>query len=195
MIRAYHPLDIPYLYNICLKTAFSGKDASGLIEPEWLPAQFFLAPYLFFEPDCTLVLEIHGVAKGYITGTTDSKRFQKFCEMDWMPKLQSLTPKPADDDSSFQALIQRIIHNGYLFKPEFEHYPAHLHIDILPEAQGGGNGKALMDAFVDMLKSKQVKGLHLEVGKRNEKAIAFYKHYGFKEIAEFPFSIGFGMNM
>ncbi|TNE70288.1 GNAT family N-acetyltransferase [bacterium] len=193
LIRTYHPLDLPYLYDVCLKTANSGKDASALLEEPWLPAQFFLAPYLQFEPELTQVLVVDKKPVGYITGTSDSAAFQIFMEQQWLPELQSRTAKPPESAVGIQAILQRIVHTGYHFKPEYKAFPAHLHIDILPEGQGGGNGKELIETFISKLKLKGVRGLHLEVGKRNETAIGFYEHVGFKQIADFPFSIGFGM--
>lgn len=59
-------------------------------------------------------------------------------------------------------------------------YPAHLHIDLLPEAQGQGAGTALMDALKAHLRAKNVQGVFLCVGKDNKKALRFYKKQGFQ---------------
>lgn len=46
-------------------------------------------------------------------------------------------------------------------------YPAHLHIDILPEYQGQKVGTALMSALKEKLVSDNIKGVMLCVGKGN----------------------------
>jgi ribosomal protein S18 acetylase RimI-like enzyme len=43
------------------------------------------------------------------------------------------------------------------------------------------------------LKELGVSGLHLEVGKKNPGAVRFYEKMGFKQIADYEYSIGFGM--
>ena len=64
-------------------------------------------------------------------------------------------------------------------------YPAHLHIDILPEAQHQGYGAKLMDVLMDYLAEKGVKGVHLGVGGDNAGGIRFYEKYGFTMIHDF----------
>lgn len=61
-------------------------------------------------------------------------------------------------------------------------YPAHLHIDILPEYQGKGYGAQMMNTMLDNLKSKKVKGIMLMANKDNHGAIRFYERLGFKVI-------------
>ena len=58
-------------------------------------------------------------------------------------------------------------------------YPAHLHIDILPDFQRMGLGHKLMDALCENLKSKNIKGVCLTVWAGNKKGRRFYEKYGF----------------
>ena len=60
-----------------------------------------------------------------------------------------------------------------------EDYPAHFHVDILPEYQRMGMGGKLIDTLCDHLKQKGVKGMCLTCGPRNEKAMKFYEKYNF----------------
>lgn len=59
-------------------------------------------------------------------------------------------------------------------------YPAHLHIDILPQYQHQGIGKKLMCSLFNHLKSNNVKGVMLTVSADNKSAIEFYKMCGFE---------------
>lgn len=63
-------------------------------------------------------------------------------------------------------------------------YPAHLHIDILPEYQGMKIGTHLMEELIKKLKDKNIKGVMLGVDIKNERAISFYKKCGFNIIAK-----------
>lgn len=65
-------------------------------------------------------------------------------------------------------------------------YPAHLHIDILPEYQGKHIGSELMKTLFTHLKSNNVKGLMLSVSPDNKGAAAFYEKCGFKLLAKGP---------
>jgi ribosomal protein S18 acetylase RimI-like enzyme len=68
--------------------------------------------------------------------------------------------------------------------PQFARdYPAHFHIDLLPEAQSHGFGRQLIEQFCDSAKASGAGGVHLGVARRNTNAIGFYRHLGFREIA------------
>ena len=183
------------LYRICLLTADSGKDASGLFKDPDLPGHFYAAPYALFEPELCFVATYNNNPCGYILGTKDSKRFADWCENKWLPPLRLRYEFPGENDSSLDAAIIRRIHSGHIVKKELADYPAHLHIDILPEGQGQGLGRKLMNTFVNKLKELKVPALHLEVGKRNTVAVKYYEKMGFHIITEYEFSIVFGMNL
>ena len=181
-IRPYHPADLYDYYQICLLTGASGKDASGSVEDELL-GHCFVAPYCHYNPSLCFTLTVSGVPSGYIVGTSDSGAFAAWAERDWWPPLRE---KYEDVDKvslshSSNALIADI-HKG-LDLPDFVNdYPAHLHIDLLPIAQGG-NGSRMMDVFMAALKKHGVPALHLELSPANDRAFHFYKRYGMHEIS------------
>lgn len=192
-IRNYRQSDYEKLFEICLKTGDSGKDASKIYKDPKLLGSFYAAPYAIFHPELTFILSMNDEAVGYIIGTSNSQKFYEITEEKYFPELRKIYPLPDKDDTSADARIIRLIHNGHKPKIEFQNYPAHLHIDILPEGQGKGFGKKLIDTFINKLKELKIPALHLEVGKRNTNAIAFYEKYGFHRIVEFEYSIGFGI--
>ena len=49
-------------------------------------------------------------------------------------------------------------------------YPSHLHIDLLPRAQGRGNGRALMETFLAALTERGSPGVHLGTSPQNVRA-------------------------
>lgn len=68
--------------------------------------------------------------------------------------------------------------------PEVAAYPAHLHIDLLPEWQGLGHGRRLMAALLDGLRAAAVPAVHLGMVSTNTAARAFYDRLGFHLVAE-----------
>lgn len=66
--------------------------------------------------------------------------------------------------------------------PEVAAYPAHLHIDLLPDRQGLGRGRELMRALLEALGDRGAPAVHLVMAKANEPARAFYDRMGFHEI-------------
>src|SRR5262245_27568185 len=137
-IRAYHPSDLYALYQICLRTGDIGADATHVYQDPKLLGHCFAAPYAVFEPDLCFVLTNDGAPCGYILGTRDSVAFAERCDRDWFPVLRARYPLPSPDDRSQDADLIRYIHAGKWINPDVAAYPAHLHIDLLPIAQGQG---------------------------------------------------------
>jgi ribosomal protein S18 acetylase RimI-like enzyme len=64
---------------------------------------------------------------------------------------------------------------------------AHVHdIAVLPDAQGGGVGNALMERFEQVLRERGVKSYGLEVMAGNDSARAFYEKLGL-ELAQMTY--------
>lgn len=73
-----------------------------------------------------------------------------------------------------------------------DRYPAHLHIDILPEYQRQGIGFQLMDTLTVHLREQGVPAVMLSVAGDNEKGKNFYRKYGFQVLEETPNEIVMG---
>jgi ribosomal protein S18 acetylase RimI-like enzyme len=194
-IRPYHPSDLYALYQICLRTGASGADASALYHDPELLGHYYAAPYAVFEPDLCFVLTREGAPCGYILGARDTAAFGERCEREWFPVLRARYPLPAPDDQSPDAQIIRSFHAGRKASNSFPSYPAHLHIDILPEGQGQGRGRALMHTFLDRLRELGIPGVHLGVGTANRGAVEFYRRVGFEPIEVHETWIAFGMRL
>lgn len=180
-IRRFHPSDLPALYDICLRTGADGRDATGTIDGELL-GHYFAAPYAVLEPACAFTLTADGRPAGYIVGTADSAAFARRMDNDWLPPLRARYPLPADGDASREAELIRAIHRGYRPPAFASDYPAHLHINLLPIAQGAGLGRAMIERLLDTLREAGCSGIHLGVSPRNDRALRFYPRCGFSEI-------------
>ena len=115
----------------------------------------------------------------------DTQSFFYKIESRWLPNLQNQYIEP-DEVSKLWTKDEELIH--LLYHPELPEdlpdYPSHLHIDLLPRAQGQGMGKKMMDHFLNYVKESGSKGLHLGLSIRNKRAFQFYKKYGMKELKQ-----------
>jgi len=197
-IRQYQEKDLEALYDICVKTADSGKDATDMYEDPTLIGKLYAAPYAFLEPDLCFVLEDDAGVCGYILGAVDSKLFYDRFVAEWLPLVLPDYKNPVGDWDALSLDEQRI-RQLYEFDDEdrdgFEGYPSHLHIDLLPRAQKKGQGRRLMETFLNALHEKGSEGVHLGMMLHNDNAYAFYQHLGFKELERFGDAIFLGMEL
>ncbi|MFH2115845.1 MAG: GNAT family N-acetyltransferase [Spirochaetota bacterium] len=203
-IRDYRPTDLPYLYDICLRTGDSGKDASSLFSDPYMLGQYFAAPYAVHDARCVLVLEesSNDTSKpvGYILGTSDTVVFNNWFDQVWRPGAQVLYGQVdrgsrSDLEARVRLLFSRSFPPAADLPSWYDDYPGHIHIDLLPEAQGAGWGRRLMDASCVRLKSLACPGFHLGVGKQNEGGVAFYRRYGMEELESLDWGYYFGKRL
>ncbi len=185
-LAPYQDGNLEELYLICLKTGFHGKDASGKYFYPNILGDYFAAPYTFFQPELiTLAKDEQGIV-GYILGTSDTAKFNLWMNSFWLPKIRpqyrrESVPHGYEDDWLVE-LIQQDSKN----EPTQNQYPAHLHIDLLPRAQGKGLGKKLMNAYLGKLKEMGVSGVQLGVSQQNFGAMEFYLKCGFMRLEGDP---------
>ncbi|MEV0901923.1 GNAT family N-acetyltransferase [Actinoplanes sp. NPDC049802] len=179
-IRAYRPGDLDAIYDICVRTAASGGDARGRYSSDRLPGDVWAVPYVIREPEHAHVLDDGtGTAVGYILGTADTSAFVEWYRAEWLPS--TIDRFPADDPRD-AALLAAHRNPDRMLRPEFADYPAHLHIDLLPDWQGRGMGRGLMRAFLDGLRAAGVARVHLGMAADNDGAYAFYRRLGFHDL-------------
>ncbi|KAK5087367.1 hypothetical protein LTR70_002144 [Exophiala xenobiotica] len=65
-----------------------------------------------------------------------------------------------------------------------EHYPAHLHIDILASHQGQKWGYKMINMLLQKLQADQIPGVHLGMAAANHRAGRFYDRLGFERFSE-----------
>jgi len=184
-IRAYRPSDLDTIYDICVRTADGGADARGMYIDDRLMGDIFAAPYVILEPEHAHVLDDGtGTAVGYVLGTADTARFAQRYRDEWLPAIADRYPAPADPPvTPSDRMLSLHFNPERMLVPELAGYPAHLHIDLLPEWQGKGWGRALMDAFLRGVHAAGAAKVHLGVAPANTAARAFYDRLGFTEIA------------
>lgn len=185
-IRLARAGDRAAAYHVCLKTGDAGADAEPLFaaDPDAL-GRLFVGPYLAFEPDLSLVLEDADGVCGYSLAALDSRAFYARYDAEWRPDLVEHYRPPTADPSAWTRVEQ--VYDWYrqqdYFCPEpYALYPSHLHIDLLPRAQGRGLGLELIERLMDRLRERGSPGVHLGMWARNTRAHAFYTRLGFHEL-------------
>ena len=194
-IRPYHPSDLTAVYRICLLTGDRGGEGCHLFSDPDLLGHYFAAPYAVLEPDLAFILTKGSKPCGYVLGTKDTATFGQRCEQEWFPPLRAHYALPAEENRSRDAWIICAIHRGHDQTNALPDYPAHLHIDLLPEGQGQGWGRKLLERLLREMKNLAVPGVHLGVGKNNLNAIGFYEHVGFQKLEERDTYTVYGMKL
>jgi ribosomal protein S18 acetylase RimI-like enzyme len=185
-VRPARAGDEPGAYHVCLKTGNNGQDGEPLYrdDPDAL-GRIFVGPYLRLEPELSLVLEDEQGICGYALGALDSRAFYARYDAEWRPRLCSEFADPQGDPRRWTPAeqVHHFYHHPDYFCPEpYEIYPSHLHIDLLPRAQGRGYGRRLIEQVLDLLRRHGSPGAHLGVSLLNARARAFYAHLGFSEL-------------
>ena len=185
-IRLCQPKDEEAVYEVCLKTGDGGQDATRLYEDPKALGHIFVGPYMRLEPDLAYVLEDSSGVCGYVLGAFDSKKFYDAYLHQWLPRIRKQHPEPSSDPAGWTQ-TQKVYHEYYhseIYLPEpYASYPSHLHIDLLPRAQGCGLGRQMVDRLLAELKTKGSPGVHLGMNSTNARAERFYKKLGFHELA------------
>lgn len=171
-VRAYEHNDAQDFRNICLRTA-------GDTVPTGNKADFITALYCDYyiknEPqNCIALTDDNDKAVGYIICSENYGFYKKHMKS----TLKRITETGI---SNYLFALGEVIGHGLYSK----HFPAHLHIDILPAYQHCGGGTMLMNALKSNLREKGINSIHLMVNADNKKAVAFYRKNGFSVHSDF----------
>jgi GNAT superfamily N-acetyltransferase len=183
-IRPYASADLPAVYDICVRTAHNGDDARGIYRTDDLLPDFFAGPYLQLSPELAFVLDVGAVPVGYVVGTADTAGFALQYRQEWIPRLAHRYPEGIGEPTTpDEAMIAVHYNPERMLLPEVAAYPAHLHIDLLPEYQRKGYGRALMVTMLAALVAAGAEAVHVAMVTANTGARVFYDRLGFHEIA------------
>lgn len=181
-IRKLEEKDIPAVEEICLKTAPASAVKSE--KDKLYTLYMYNRYYTRAKKDCCFVaVDDADRAVGYILCAPDYKAYLadfKTHELSEIRKLGIWYFLRANAEVRMQKRFQ-------------VKYPAHLHIDLLPEYQRMHLGSKLLEALKAHLKNEQIPGVYLCAGAKNTGAVAFYKAQGFQILARpgGSFAMGF----
>jgi GNAT superfamily N-acetyltransferase len=150
--------------SICELTGSNGNPVSS--EKYGSFGKMWIDPYQAFCPEWTYVALDESRVVGYLTGCPDTPLFRQR-----QKTLKEAQPK--NPEEWFGQEVQMNIESDY---------PAHLHVNLLPDYRGKGIGQHLIERFLHDINDKSVKGVHVFCG---PDPVAFYKKAGFEELAVF----------
>jgi GNAT superfamily N-acetyltransferase len=183
VIRPYRHTDRDAVYDVCLRTADGGQDATRLYDDPDLVGDIFAGAYAYLEPDFAYVLDDGGRATGYALGTPDTATFAHRFRAEWLPLVGARNPAPTTMPTGRQQEMAYLLHHPENFvHPDLADYPAHLHIDLLPDYQRAGHGRRLIQTLLAAFAAAGAPRVHLSMLTSNTPARAFYDRLGFTEL-------------
>jgi GNAT superfamily N-acetyltransferase len=179
-IRPGQPDDADEVAALCRATARAGEPQEADHPDPELVALVYARPYLELEPATSRVLIDGARIVGYVVGAVDSAGFYARWEQQWAPRH---LPRPVRSDPTLVRLLER---PTAALPVGVAAYPSHLHVNLLPEARGSGRGRLLLADFLDGLRSAGSPGVHLRLGRTNDRARRFYQRFGFDRVLDDP---------
>lgn len=172
IIRPYEERDRENVRFVCL-------NSEGACTMDEKKQNFILTTYCdyFIEKEgenCFVACDENDRAIGYVLCAENYDKYKKVFFREYLPRIER-KELGSRVSAGLSAFLQKI---------HKKKYPAHLHIDILPEYQRMGLGHKLMDALCEHLRKKGVKGVSLTVSYSNKKGRSFYEKYGFTLLEE-----------
>ncbi|EPS35058.1 hypothetical protein H072_11431 [Dactylellina haptotyla CBS 200.50] len=192
-VRPVNPeKDSDALFDVCKKTV---GPALRTGTPNLIAPYIWNVPYIRMCQDyCFAVDNGDGNAVGYVICAPDTPTYVRRFAEEYIPVLESLDPilkKPAMDPPAdwgkdlALGVLQCLYTPEHMLNSDYprllEEYPAHLHIDILPDFQRKGFGKKLMEALWTRLREDKIPGVHLVMEGGNTEALKFYLAIGFSK--------------
>jgi ribosomal protein S18 acetylase RimI-like enzyme len=186
-IRPYQHIDRQAVRDICYRTGYMGDPIKSQWADEASFANLFTSYYTDREPESALVAERNDVVIGYLLGCRDTGRSTSPARTflaQFLTRFLALRPGTAQFiRRSIADTATDVVHHE---KPPVRlidpRWPAHLHINLLPDARRHGAGRNLVQEWLQTLERDGAPGCHLETLAENTSAIAFFKSCGFAPI-------------
>ncbi|WP_294224049.1 GNAT family N-acetyltransferase [uncultured Shimia sp.] len=188
VIRQATQADQERLYEVVVQTGKAGNDATPLYDDPKMLGHIYTAPYVVLAPDLAFVVEINGQVEGYVCGVEDSRVFEAQLEAAWWPALQAQYPAPdaarratwSEDERRADWIHNAVPTPDYVVQP----YPAHMHMNLMPAARGGGLGRRLFDTWLQAAQARGVGPVHIGADPKNDGGIAFWQAMGFERLRQ-----------
>ena len=187
-LRPFQPGDLPALYAIALATGHRGGDAAPLHRDGELIGHIYAAPYALLAPGIAWVAEDGEGVAGYAVGACDTAAWEALLERRWWPALRRRLADPGETPAPDWTWDQRRvwqIHRPVATPPAVAvAYPGHMHMNLMPRAQGQGLGARLLAAWLDAAAACgagiTAGGVHVGVNAGNARGLRFWARQGFE---------------
>lgn len=179
LIRPAQPDDQPVIGDIAYATGYFGESAARYFPARRLFRALWAGPYFHGAGFAGFVAEVDSQIVGYVLGAPDWDIYRQGV---WraVPEIVASCPAPS--------VLLRCL--PYLWRAALWHapqadvrlYPAHLHLNLLPEARGHHLGERLLWAHLTTLAGAGVSGVQLSTTTENAAALGLYRKLGFETI-------------
>lgn len=183
VIRKYNAQDRPAIRQINCKTALMGEPSAVYFDDDEIFADALTVYFTDYEPESCFVAECENMVIGYLLGAKDVKRMDKIfsgkiaLQLFFKALLRGTLFHKRNVKFLFHMFLS--LTKGEFTAPSFsKDYPATLHINIMKEYRAGGIGSKLINAYLDYLKERAVKGVHFAT--MSDKASQFFKKQNFQ---------------
>lgn len=184
VIRAYQAGDRDAVYDVAVRTGAAGQDARGRYSTDDLIGDIYAGPYLHLEPEHAYVLDSGSRPVGYVIGTASTTGYVAAYRDRWLPFMhQRYQPPDGPPATDEERKLSDMFNPEFMLVDGLAPYPAHLHINLLPDYQGGGFGRAMMSTFLASVAAAGVASCHLAVRPTNTAALGFYARLGWQRLS------------
>ncbi len=189
-LRTGRPSDHDAYLAISLQTARHGEDGTGLYRDGALMGLIYSAPYLAIDSSFCITLEVDGAISGFAIGAPDTRRFEAELETAWWPGLRVRYPLTARGSAPTgqedERRIEQIHAPRHTPEAVVGGWPAHMHLNLAPHAQGKGYGRQLVNTWLDVAAREGATAVHVGVNRLNLRGERFWMNNGFAPIALDP---------
>jgi hypothetical protein len=184
IVRPYRAEDRAAVRRICADTGFLGKPIDPVFEDRELFADYLTGYYTDAEPESTYVTLMDGEVKGYMMGSRFPKRKARY-EAARLPLLAIrgawryvTRPYNAASRKYVRWILTQARHEVPFAPPDM----AHIHFNILPEAQGVRNLREIVERYMAYLVEHGEKKVYGQV-------VSYGAHRGERLFARYGFQV------
>jgi hypothetical protein len=179
IVRRFEERDRDAIRKICRDAALEKPTLLFQEDPALAPL-YFTDYYLENEPESCFVGEVAGRVVGYLAGCKDTRTFNRIFRRRFLPRILArigwkLLTLQYRNKGSYRMLWWMIMERfGQTEKLEIplDEYPAHTHLNIVPEYRGCGLSNQLSKVFRHHMKEMGITGLHaIIIEKADDKSL------------------------
>ena len=165
IIRKYRNRDRKSVRKIACDTGFLGEPVECFFDGRDLFADFMTVYYTDFEPESCFVAEKGGKVIGYLIGTKNRKKMANTFIKNIFPKLFIKTLIGGmyfkrRNLKFFLFVLVSFLKGQFFTKIDLKKYPALFHINLKKDYRNKGQGRILVNNYIEYLKHKNILGVH-----------------------------------
>jgi len=182
VIRHFSESDQAALVNL-FSYAGKGSPSGALWGHSASAAAIYLRPYIESEPESLFVAEADGRLVGYLAGSTGSLLPSEAERMEKAISEYGLMFRPRAVGFYIRALADSLLSKADSVETDGDfcdpRWPAHLRVNLLPEAWGTDAAYGLMSHWLDYLRQRGIPGCYLQTLIESTGAVKFFERCGF----------------